>query len=127
MVPVTGSSGTNIFDSDPNCLHQGISYSSDQLSKIVGSALEADAAVDQIPVRTLRDTGSMITCISDSFVRRHLPSLPRFPIGDIICIKGPLDDKLPYQDFVEQPSLVYLYYCVRVLMSRTTLFLGGHM
>ena len=28
---------------------------------------------------------------------------------------------------VEQPSLVYLYYCVRVSMSRTTLFLGGHM
>ena len=101
MVPVTGSSGTNSFDSDPNCLHQGISYSSDQLSKIVGSALEADATVDQIPVRTLVDPGSMITCISDSFVRRHLPSLPRFPIGDIICIKGPLDDKLPYQDFVE--------------------------
>ena len=28
---------------------------------------------------------------------------------------------------VEQPSLVYLYYCVRVSMSRTTLFFGGHM
>jgi len=98
---VSGSSGTSSFNSDPNCLHQGITYSSDQLSKIVGSALEADAAVDHIPVRTLLDTGSMITCISDSFVRRNLPSLPRFPIGHIICIKGPLDDKLPYHDFIE--------------------------
>ena len=82
-------------------MSQGTSYSDLCLSNLVGSAMETVTSVDHIDVRTLLDTGSMITCISASFVKNNFSSLPKYPIGHILCVKGPLDEKLPYTDFVE--------------------------
>ena len=70
-------------------------------SKLVGSAMETSTTIDHLDIRTLLDTGSMITCISASFVKDHLRLLPQFPIGHILCVKGPMDERLPYQNYVE--------------------------
>ena len=43
----------------------------------------------------------MITCIASSFLKSHLPGLPRYPVNDLLRIKGPLDEVLPYTEFVE--------------------------
>jgi len=72
-----------------------------RVTDMVGSANECVAHVDHIPARTLLDTESMITCISSSFVNTHLGSLPKFPVAHILCVKGPMDDTLPYHDFIE--------------------------
>jgi hypothetical protein len=46
------------------------------LSKMVGTATECAVAVDRHGALALLDTGSMITCISQSFLKSNLPGLP---------------------------------------------------
>jgi hypothetical protein len=71
------------------------------LTDLVGNAMETIATVYHQSLLTLLDSGSMITCIAKSYVKKHLASLARYPINDILQVKGPLDECLPYKDFIE--------------------------
>ena len=99
-VSETGSSETSIQQTGPNCMSQNTFVNQPSLLHLVGSANETPVSVD-VPTQALLDSGSMVTCINKSFVQKQFGSLPKYPIGDILSVKGPLDDKLPYQEFVE--------------------------
>ena len=63
---------------------------------LVGLPNESVVFVDEVSCSCLVDTGSMVTTISQEFLKSHFPSLPVFPVGDILTIKGPMDEELPY-------------------------------
>ena len=68
---------------------------------LVGLPNESVVFIDEVHCVCLIDTGSMVTTVSQEFLKSHLPSLPVFPVGDILTIKGPMDEELPYSGFVE--------------------------
>jgi len=70
-------------------------------AKLVGSVNESSACIDHIITQTLLDTGSMVTCVGHSFVQSQLRSLPKYPISHILSVRGPMDEPLPYHDFIE--------------------------
>ena len=43
----------------------------------------------------------MVTTVAQSFLREHFPSVPVCPISNLLVVKGPLDNKLPYEGTVE--------------------------
>lgn len=71
------------------------------LKSLVGVSNECQALVDGVDCLSLLDTGSMVTTISTHFLKSHLQSLPVYPIEDLLVVKGPLDETLPYLGFVE--------------------------
>ena len=68
---------------------------------MVGVSNECHVLVDEVKCLALLDTGSMVTTVAKSFLRSHYPSLPVYPLSDLLVVKGPLDDKLPFEGFVE--------------------------
>ena len=71
------------------------------IRNVVGDSNECKVLVDGIECLSLIDTGSMVTTVANGFIKTHFPSLPVYPISDLIVVKGPLDEKLPYMGLVE--------------------------
>ena len=101
-----GSTGTSLRDLDDNdniksqcmAMHMPTNDSQPGYDDLVGDCSETIAVVDHITTCVLLDTGSMVTTISKSIVQSHFSGLPTYPICDILQVKGPLDEKLPYNE-----------------------------
>ena len=82
-------------------MHMPTNDSQPGYDNLVGDCSETIAVVDHITTCVLLDTGSMVTTISKSIVQAHFSGLPTYPICDILQVKGPLDETLPYNKFIE--------------------------
>ena len=71
------------------------------VNHLIGDHNECWMQVDGVSALSLLDTGSMVTTVSQDFLRTHFPSLPVNPVSDLLVVRGPLDEPLPYTGFVE--------------------------
>ena len=69
--------------------------------KLVGSTTETDVLIEGIKARALVDTGSCVSCVSESFYNQHINGLELQPIQTILKIETASGGELPYLGYVE--------------------------
>ena len=70
-------------------------------SKLVGPINEVCIKVEGHPTTGLLDTGSQVSCISESFLKAHLAHLEVKPLDYILKVRGVNGSLLPYLGYVE--------------------------
>ena len=73
----------------------------DWKQRLVGKANESVCFVEGVNCRTLLDTGSMITSISEAFYHEHLSHLDLYTLDSVIDINCANGELLPYRGFIE--------------------------
>lgn len=71
------------------------------LGGLVGECSEAEALVNNIPVRCLLDTGSTVSTVSQKWYDTHLSDVPIKSLDTILEIECADDQNLPYTGYTE--------------------------
>ena len=74
--------------------------SSSVMNRIVGEANEEMATVNGVPCKSLIDTGSQVTTISESFHKKHLSDVPIKPLSDFLTIEGAGGQDVPFLGYI---------------------------
>ena len=67
---------------------------------MVGGTPEIETSVNSVPCRSLIDTGSQITTISESLYNSHFQSIPIQKCSDLLKITGVGGNVLPYKGYI---------------------------
>lgn len=68
---------------------------------LVGSKSTANVKVNGVDCRSLLDTGSQVTTVSQSFYNSHLSDYTIHPVSDILEIEGANGQSVPYAGYVQ--------------------------
>lgn len=68
---------------------------------LIGEPWESRAWLDGIECKCLIDTGSQVTCVSESFYNQYLKSKAITPMRNLLRVKGAAGQIVPYLGFIE--------------------------
>lgn len=68
---------------------------------LVGDSCEGLAYLDGVQCKCLIDTGSQVTCLSESFYRQNLGHRELYSVNDLLHIEGAAGQVVPYLGYIE--------------------------
>lgn len=76
------------------------SPSTAQEPELVGSSNEVAVNINGVEATALLDTGSTVSTVSESFHHEHLPTLPIYPLQNVLKIECADGELLPYLGYI---------------------------